>query len=287
MESLGIVINKNAKNAASFTGYLDSLSTNKLDYKLYKATPNKLDSIIKKCIKDHPILLVGGGDGTIRTAAQYCVNTPTILGVLPLGTMNHFAKELSLPATAEELVQALIKKKTITIDTADVNGWIFVNNSSLGFYPSFAKKRDQYTKFYNKWLSYIPSFFEALEKHETFAVTIKNKKINLSLKTSFLMISNNLYSYELPLTFERKNFNASQLGIYFFKHGKLRLSKIIHYFFHSKQSFEILNSRLPVEIHVLNRDKITISLDGETILTENPLMYKSLPRSLTLLTNNP
>lgn len=287
MNGLGIVINNKARNSASFTTYLDVLSKSGLEYKLYKSEPAKLDSIIKKCIRNHSILLIGGGDGTIRSAAQQCANTPIFLGVLPLGTLNHFAKELGLPATAEELVQAIVKKETITVDVAEVNGLVFINNSSIGFYPKFAKKRDHYTKFYNKWLSYIPSFIQTLQRHNTLDISIKNKKIDLSLKTSFLMISNNLYSYKFPLTIERENFSKSRLGIYFFKHGKLQLSKIIRYFFNRKDNFEIKKSTLPVEVRIIGQKKVTISLDGETILTENPLIYKSLPKALTLLKNNP
>lgn len=287
MNSLGIVINNKAKNSASFTAYLDAFSQAGLQYSLYQSEPEKLDSIIKKCIKCHDILLIGGGDGSIRSAAQYCANTPTIMGVLPLGTMNHFAKELGLPISAEELVQAIIKKSTVTIDIAEVNGLFFINNSSIGFYPRFAKKREYYTRFYNKWLSYIPSFIETLKRHETYTINIKNKKFNLDLKTSFLMISNNLYSYKFPLTIERESFNQSILGIYFFKHGKLKLSKIIRYFFNRKTNFDMKKSELPIEVNINNQQKITLSLDGEIIVTENPLIYKSIPDALTLLTNKP
>ncbi len=65
--------------------------------------------------------------------------------------MNHFVKELRLPTRAEDLVSAIQKKTYITVDTAEVNGSIFINYSTLGFYPSFAKRRDYYTKRYNKW----------------------------------------------------------------------------------------------------------------------------------------
>lgn len=287
MDSLGIVINSKAKNAASLTTYLDALSKSGIDYTLYKSNPSKLDSTIKCCIKNHSVFLIGGGDGTIRSAAQHCANTNTLLGVLPLGTMNHFAKELDLPSNADELVQAIIKKKIVTIDIAQVNGWIFVNNSSIGFYPTLAKKREYYTKFYNKWLSYIPSFIQTLQRHKTFEINIKNKKIKLSIKTSFLMISNNLYSYKFPLTAERESFNKSQLGIYFLKHGKVRFLQIVRYFFNSRHNFEIKKSTLPIEVDIIGQKKIAISLDGEITLVKTPLIYKSLPNSLKILTNNP
>ncbi|RUR16129.1 diacylglycerol/lipid kinase family protein [Legionella septentrionalis] len=287
MENIGIVINSQSKNAASLSGYLTAFTERNISYTIYKPSPDELNDSIKKARNRHSILLVGGGDGTIRAAAQECICSPVILGVLPLGTMNHFAKELNLPQTPDEIIKAIENKKTVQIDTAEVNGSVFVNNSSIGFYPSFAKKLDYYKKFYNKWLCYIPSLWHALKKHKAFSLTLQNRKLSRSIDTSFLMISNNLYIYEFPFSVKRINFSNAQLGIYYYKYGKMQLLQFIHYFFNKKESFEILSSKLPMEIHIHNHSQITLSLDGETMVKNTPLLYKSIPNSLTLITNNP
>jgi diacylglycerol kinase family enzyme len=283
MTNLGIVVNNKARNAEVLSTYLDAFSAHGLKYTLYKTEPNQLDEVLKKAQKNHSLLLVGGGDGTVRSAAQRCVRSTTVLGILPLGTLNHFAQELSLPTTPEELVQSIINNKTAVIDVAEVNGIVFVNNSSIGFYPRFATQRNYYSKFYNKWLSYIPGFWQALQDHQSFSLTLKSDELNYQLRTSFLMVSNNLYTYEFPLKFARESFNQSQLGIYFFKHGKLRISKLIRYFFRQKTSFEIKTTEIPVEISIDGINKIDVSLDGEVLSLNNPLKYQSLPGSLTLL----
>lgn len=285
MSKLGIVVNNKARNADSLSLYLDALSQQGFDYQLYQAEPEHLDKIMKEAKERHSLLLVGGGDGSIRSAAQQCVNSSTVLGVLPLGTMNHFARELSLPANAAELVKALLSKKTVTIDVAAVNGAIFVNNSSIGLYPHFAKKRDYYTKFYNKWLCYIPGFLKAMRYHKSFSLTIRSKELNLSLKTSFLMISNNLYSYEFPLNFAREHFNKSLLGVYFFKHGKLEFAKLFRHFFNRRTNFAIKESNSPLEINIAGVSKINVSVDGEVLVMENPLRYQSFANALTILTD--
>ncbi len=283
MDAIGVIINKKAKNASKATYYLEGLKNANIPHNLYMTTPQNLPAIIRKCIPQHQILLVGGGDGTIRTAAHYCANTPIILGVLPLGTLNHFSKELELPTTVDEILDCLKAPKTIKIDLAKVNDHIFINNSSIGFYPKFAVKRDQYNKIYNKWLSYIPGFIESFKQHPVFTLTIKSKNLNLSLRTSFLMISNNLYSYEFPATFKRESFQQSLLGLYYFKQGKIQVFKIIQRIFSKKNLFEIRQSKDPIEIHFDNEQKLTISLDGDTTLVKSPLRYQSLPSSLTIL----
>jgi len=287
MEKFAVIVNKKARNAQSLTEYLKLLSENHLNYQLYETDPDQLDETIKECMMNYPALLVGGGDGTIRSAAQRCINSPILLGILPLGTMNHFCKELKLPSNAEELIQAIKTRATITIDAAEVNGNVFVNNSSIGFYPGFLLKRNKLMKFYNKWLSYIPSLIEALKHNKMFSLEIKGEKINLSLKTSFLMISNNLYSYQFPFVFVRQSFNQSILGIYYLKYGKMRLAKILWSFFSKKNYFEMEKTENPITISINSSQKVPVSLDGELMMMENNLTYKIHPKSLNLLTNNP
>lgn len=287
MVKLAIVINKKAKNALQAKTYLDYLKSEQIEYTLYKVNPKDLHKTLSHCIKDYSTILIGGGDGSIRTAAQLCAHTPVVLGVLPLGTMNHFAKELSLPLTKESLSEALKKNKSVRIDLAEVNGHIFVNNSSIGFYPNFAQERDNYTKqLKNKWLSYIPGLWSTLKEHETFSLQLSNNNLNLAIRTSFLMISNNLYSYQFPVSVKRERFDEKKMGIYYFRHGRLRLLKIIRQLFNRKKNFAVNESKTPITIAIKNRQTITISLDGDTLDTSVPLNYKMLPKSLHVLTGD-
>lgn len=283
--SIALIVNKKAKNAPQITNYLTAFDDKGINYYYFVVEPNDLVSTIQDCIKKFKILLVGGGDGTIRSAAQYCVNTSTILGVLPLGTMNHFVKELSLPADINSILDAIAKPHTIKIDLAEVNGLVFVNNSSLGIYPQFARRRDYYAKFYHKWLSYIPSIIQTFRHHGTFQITIKNENLDLSLNTSFFMVSNNLYSYQFPTKIERSNFKQALLGIYFLKYGKLSMEKMIQHLLGKSTNFEIMKSATPIKVEVKNKERISISLDGDAVVTDCPLIYKTIPKSLQLLTN--
>ncbi|WP_298623344.1 diacylglycerol kinase family protein [uncultured Legionella sp.] len=285
MRHIAVILNTKARNHSEAISYLEGLKDADISYDLYDTTPEQLADTIQKSVKDYPIILIGGGDGTIRTAAHYCVHTAVILGVLPLGTLNHFAKEMCLPLSVKELVASLKASHTTTIDLAKVNDLVFINNSSIGFYPQFADKRDQYSKYYNKWLSYIPGFIESLKKHPSFFLTIKSKNLNLSLYTSFLMISNNVYSYEFPATIKRESFHKALLGLYYFKQGKIRIIKLIKRLLSSKNLFEINQSEYPIEIHFNHEKEITISLDGETTQVKSPLYYESIPGALILLTS--
>ncbi|KTC77960.1 diacylglycerol/lipid kinase family protein [Legionella brunensis] len=283
MTDIAIVLNKKAKNAEQIKNYLDALKKDHIDHYCFQVEPKDLEAHIKDCMSQCSLLLIGGGDGTIRSAAQWCANSAVTLGVLPLGTMNHFAKELDLPLTPHDLIAAIKESKRIKIDLAEVNGSIFINNSSIGFYPKLAKKRDYYSKYYPKWLSYIPSFLETLQYHETFPIVIQSEDLNLAIRTSFFMISNNLYSYQFPATIKRDNFNQKLLGIYYLKYGKISVAKVFSHFFSKANHFEVMKSEVTIQVDVKNMDKVNISLDGDTMTMATPLIYRSLPNALQIL----
>jgi diacylglycerol kinase family enzyme len=90
---------------------------------LQQATRGELDAI-----------MVGGGDGSISTVAGVLAGSSVALGILPLGTLNHFAKDLKIPPAIEEAVAIMGLGETRAVDLGEVNGRIFINNSSIGLY---------------------------------------------------------------------------------------------------------------------------------------------------------
>src|SRR5258708_9624368 len=80
-------------------------------------------------------IVAAGGDGTVRAVAQELADSVVPLGILPLGTLNHFARDLGLPLDISSAVAVIAAGIVATIDAAEVNGRIFVNNSAIGLYP--------------------------------------------------------------------------------------------------------------------------------------------------------
>lgn len=108
--------------------------------------PAELADLVRSCwaAADRPdAVLVAGGDGTVSAAAGAAVGTDILIGVVPLGTFNHFAKDLGLPADLEAAAVALAGGEVRAIDAAEVNGRAFVNNSVLGLYPDLVAVRDR------------------------------------------------------------------------------------------------------------------------------------------------
>ena len=66
-----------------------------------------------------------------------------MLGILPLGTLNHFARDLGIPADLEEAAKLIAGEHERRVDVAEMNGRIFINNSAIGLYPLMVVDRDQ------------------------------------------------------------------------------------------------------------------------------------------------
>ncbi len=86
-------------------------------------------------------LVVGGSDGTLGSAASAVVGTDVVLGVLPLGTLNHFARDLGLSNDLGAAMDTIAADHVEQIDVAEVNGQVFLNNSSIGIYPFLVAER--------------------------------------------------------------------------------------------------------------------------------------------------
>src|SRR4051812_6153306 len=103
---------------------------------------------------------VGGGDGTVSAAAGLIAGTGIPLGILPLGTLNHFARDTGIPFDLEEAAAVIAANRVRLVDIGDVNGRTFVNNSSIGIYPQivFGREKLRKTGPLGKW----PAMFLAL-----------------------------------------------------------------------------------------------------------------------------
>jgi len=120
-----------------------------------------------------PLIVAGGGDGTVSTVAGALVDTGIVFGVLPLGTLNHFARDLGVPLELADAVAVLAQGEPGRVDVGEVNGRIFVNNSSLGVYPRIVRLRERYgSRGPGKWLAALWATLTVLRRHPFAAVRL-------------------------------------------------------------------------------------------------------------------
>ena len=88
------------------------------------------------------LIIAAGGDGTMSAVAGELAGSKARMGILPLGTLNHFARDLGIPPDLQEAAMVIAAGHTRAVDIAEVNGRTFVNNASIGLYPLMVVDRD-------------------------------------------------------------------------------------------------------------------------------------------------
>jgi diacylglycerol kinase family enzyme len=138
-------------------------------------------------------IVVGGGDGTISTAAAIAAESGVTLGILPLGTMNFFARSLGIPAEMKAAADALAKGEVAAVDIARVNGRTFVHTLALGLHPKMVAEREKltYRSRYGKMLGSARAFVRVLRNPRRFFVSIETDGKTVVRRTAGVVVSNN------------------------------------------------------------------------------------------------
>jgi YegS/Rv2252/BmrU family lipid kinase len=237
---------------------------------------------------DRQPIVAGGGDGTINAVAAQLINTDRALGVLPLGTLNHFAKDLKIPLELEDAAQTIIEGRAVEVDVGEVNGRVFLNNSSLGLYPSIVHSREQQqqTLGRGKWPAFVWAALSVLKRYPFLNVRLHVDEQELARRTPFVFIGNNEYVMESFDIGSRSCLDAGELSLYIAHRtgriGLLRLAwRALFGGLSDEDDFDALCTReLWIETR---RRKLRVATDGEVTLMETPLHYRVLPRALRVI----
>ena len=100
--------------------------------------PEKMDATIKAAIAKAPMVIVGGGDGSLSSNVDHFVGQGTVFAVLPLGTANSFARTLGLPLDLDGAIDVIANGRRKRIDLGLIDKDYFANAAALGLSPMIA-----------------------------------------------------------------------------------------------------------------------------------------------------
>ena len=101
--------------------------------------PGQLAKVVRKAVGGAPMVIVGGGDGTLSTTIDFFKDRDTVFALLPLGTANSFARTLGIPLDLPGAVDVIAKGMPRRIDLGCVNGDYFANTAAIGLSPMIAR----------------------------------------------------------------------------------------------------------------------------------------------------
>jgi diacylglycerol kinase family enzyme len=238
--------------------------------------------------KGAQLVAAGGGDGTINAVGSVMVGSGVPFGVLPLGTLNHFAKDLGIPLELVDAVRNLAEGVPRRVDVGEVNGRIFLNNSSLGLYPDIVRDRERQQRRLGrgKWPAAMWATLAALRRYPFLSMRLTVKGQTLARRTPFVFIGNNRYKMEGLSIGERDCLDDGLLSLYVAQHptrlGLLRFAfDALRGKLGSERDFDVLEAAA-FEIETHHRH-LHVATDGEVTMMDAPLRYRVRPGALTVL----
>jgi diacylglycerol kinase family enzyme len=233
-------------------------------------------------------IVAAGGDGTVSSVASAIFSKQKVLGILPFGTLNHFAKDLSIPLDLEGAVATIAEGHQTSVDLGEVNGHVFINNSSLGLYPSIVRERERQQRLgWGKWPAYIWAVFAVLRRYPFLDIRVGVDGKELKTRTPFVFIGNNEYEMETLNVGSRACLDKGELSLYVTNRigrlGLIRLAlRALLGGLHQEKDFLALCTK---EIWIgTKRKHVRVALDGEVAMIVPPLHYRALPGALRVLT---
>ncbi len=164
--------------------------------------------------RDLDVLMVGGGDGTVSSAAAAVAGSSIALAILPAGTMNLFARSLQIPLGLDPAVKSLANGRITEVDIASVNGRYFVHQFAVGMHARMVRTReklDYHSRIGKMWAS-VRAVVTAASSLPMVELSVEIDGKAQVIRTPAVAISNNIYGEgHVPYADDPR---GGKLGIY-------------------------------------------------------------------------
>jgi len=234
------------------------------------------------------LVIVGGGDGSISAAAQSLAGTGRTLGILPLGTLNHLARDLGLPMKLAEAAEVIASGRTREIDLAEVDGRIFVNNAAIGLYPLMVIDREaqQERLGRSKRLAMVVASLRTLVRFHHQRLRLFADSEQQRIDSPLLFVGNNDYQLAAPGSGTRLSLDDGRLCVFVMRKKNRRgfLAAVARALLGLTREDDMVRlddiERLCVGS---DRSHIALALDGEPMTMQPPLLFKIRRKALKVI----
>lgn len=248
-------------------------------------------AIVRACRESScDAVIAGGGDGTISAAAAAAAEHGRTLGVLPLGTMNLFARSLGVPLRPLDAAEALATADKVDVDIGEVNGRLFTHHVTLGLHPRMIRLRERlhYASRLGKLWASAQALRIVVRQPPRLDVTIRADGEELTRRTAAILVSNNpLGEGHLPYADDPRR---GRFGLYIaasrrWQHLAQLAAQIV---LGDVANNPLLERRQAKAVEItLNAQSVRASVDGEIVQLESPMKFTLHHGGLSVLKPRP
>jgi diacylglycerol kinase family enzyme len=259
-----------------------------IDVTIVTAAGRDIATATRRALSDGSATIVAaGGDGTVNAMAAIVTGTEAALGVLPLGTLNHFAKDLGVPLAIADAARTIARGRVALVDVADVNGHVFVNNSSVGLYPRLVWERiHEQRRGRRKSLAMLLAIARVWRRYRRVSVSVAHGAGERIVHTPFVFVGNNEYLLEGVRLGGRTRLDEGCLHVCMAPGlGKLEVAGVLvaalcgH--LRGIDRFESIKTT-GFSISARRRH-LGVTADGELLVLKTPLLYHVRPHALRVI----
>jgi diacylglycerol kinase family enzyme len=234
------------------------------------------------------LIIVGGGDGSVSAAAQAVAGSKAALGILPLGTLNHLARDLRLPFQLKQAAAAIATGRPRSIDVAEVNGQMFVNNAAIGLYPLMVLDRESQQERLgrSKRLAMLVASLRTMVRFHHQRLTLSGDGGEARVDTPLLFVGNNDYRLAMPGAGRRERLDGGKLCVMVMRKKGLPgfLAAVSRALLGITREDDMVRLDHVEHLRVdSGRSSITLALDGETSRMKPPLHFRIRKRALKIM----
>jgi YegS/Rv2252/BmrU family lipid kinase len=242
------------------------------------------DTIREQLRVGRKMFVVAGGDGTISSVVQALVNSEAVVGVVPLGTYNHFARDLGVPLDWREALDVALSGTVRQVDAGRVNDRFFINNVSIGLYPELVARREERGRDYRRWKARLHAAYATLRKYPHVTLAIETEYLHEIVRTHVFLVSNNSYDLSrIGIEAPRNTLEEGRLSVYWLPHiPRIVLMRFVaHYLAGRVRNTPGFRSFRTTQLKVQSAKKrLSLGIDGEVFTMAPPLVITIVPKSL-------
>jgi diacylglycerol kinase family enzyme len=288
---IAFIVNEHSGSGTRQKALYKALQSLKSHSTIYRVEPDiSILQMVRKAWNDgHTVVVASGGDGTVSAVASAILElgVDAKFGLVPTGTLNHFARDIGIPKTIDAALSVILKGKSKYIDVGKMNEKYFINNSSLGIYPFLIKERELHKRRgFGKWLGLLIASLTTFRRHPFVTVEFELGRKHFVRKTPFVFIGNNTYDMQAGRLGTRTKLDEGKLSLFLAqKIGRFRLIILAWHALRGKlteqRDFDSIGlTRVQIRSR---KKKIRVSYDGEVSIVSSPIRYSILAKALHVI----
>jgi YegS/Rv2252/BmrU family lipid kinase len=230
-----------------------------------------------------PMVIVGGGDGSLSCSVDFVVDRDCVFALLPLGTANSFARTLGIPLDLDGAVETIASGRRRRIDLGMINGDYFVNTAAMGLAPMIADSVPHRLKRYLGRAGYLIWALWCLARFRPFTVRIDGAGESRSLTALELRIANGRFHGGVEVV-ETTDVDSGDIVVQAVT-GRYKRNLIWNWFatyFRLAARHETVEEIRGRRLEVTTRPELGISIDGE-VLTRTPATIEIAAKAIEVV----